>query len=77
MDSVQKAKNIKTKKRTKLVTSETVDLSLAWLSGEISAFQVYKAMGLKSHASSYTVILRSIERAYLDGRVKIIYKGKR
>ena len=68
---LEQAKEIKKGKRKKEYSAQDMELSLAWLKGEVSNSQICETLKIKG-GNVYIYILRNIYRAYLVGKIKII-----
>lgn len=70
MNLLQKAKTIEPSNK-KPVNDDVVELSLAWLKGEVTLIQVYKALGFKGQSSAYAIMVRGVRHAYDKGLITV------
>lgn len=71
MTLLEKAKKIHANKKLTAVTSEQVELAIAWLKSEISYTQVSIAIEQKAGQQPYSFVANALKRAYEDGKLKI------
>jgi len=53
------------------ITTEEIELILAWLTGVIGTSQVAKILGFRNTGNCYSKIAIILKRAYQDGFIKV------
>lgn len=66
---LEKAKAVKVeRKRSNKITSEQIEVAIAWMRGEVNSWQVMQALG---HKSPQYLLARWLQEAYNRGYIVI------